>query len=67
MDKTVEDIKADIARLREHVSMYRKLAEERRAVDHMRIADKLTEAANECEAMARELEGKLRGPAVTNG
>lgn len=60
MEKTVETIKDDIARLREHVLMYRRLAKERRAADHMLIADKLVAAAEECESMANELEGKLR-------
>lgn len=60
MEKTVETIKGDIARLREHVLMYRRLAGERRAADHMLIADKLVAAAAECESMANELERKLR-------
>jgi hypothetical protein len=55
-------IRADIAALREHVALYRRLAAERRAVDHILIADKLTEAAAECEAKAAELERMLAAP-----
>jgi hypothetical protein len=59
VEKTIEMIKADIATLREHIALYRRLAGERRAADHQRIADKMTEAAAECEASAMELERLL--------
>jgi hypothetical protein len=59
VEKTIEMIRADIATLSEHVALYRRLAAERRAADHMLIADKLTEAAVECEARAAELERML--------
>jgi hypothetical protein len=59
VEKTIEMIRADISRLREHVALYRRLAGERQAADHQRIADKMTEVAAECEAKAAELERML--------
>jgi hypothetical protein len=59
VEMTIEMIRADIVTLRDHVALYRKLADERRAVEHIMIADKLTEAAAECEAKAAELERLL--------
>jgi hypothetical protein len=59
MDKTAEAIKADIAALREHITKFRRRAEERRAADHMLIADKLIEVAADFEAKAAELERLL--------
>jgi hypothetical protein len=50
MEKTLAEIKADIASLREHAANYRRLAEERRAVDQRQIADKLMEFVGELEA-----------------
>lgn len=67
MEKTIELIRADIATLLEHVALYRRLAEERRAVAHLEIADKLTEAAADCEARAAELERLLAERARSAG
>jgi hypothetical protein len=67
VEKTIEMIRADIASLREHVALYRRLAEERRAADHLLIAAKLTEAAAECEARAAELEKLLAEQARSAG
>jgi hypothetical protein len=61
MEKSLEEIEAEIARLREHVADYRRLAAERRAAEHFMIAEKLTEAAAECEKMVSELERQLAG------
>lgn len=60
MEKTLSEITADISRLREHAAKYRKLAEERRAMDHGPIADKLTEFVADLEAKAAEIEATLR-------
>jgi hypothetical protein len=62
VEKTIELIRADIATLREHVALSRRLAEERRAADHLQIAAKLIEAAADCEARAAELERMLAAP-----
>jgi hypothetical protein len=45
MEKSLEEIEAEIARLRDHVADYLRLAAERRAAEHFMIAEKLTEAA----------------------
>ncbi len=60
MEKTFSEITADIIRLREHAAKYRKLAEERRALDHGSIADKLTEFVADLEAKAAEMEATIR-------
>jgi hypothetical protein len=67
VEKTIEMIRADILSLREHVALYRRLAAERRAADHLLIADKLTEAAADCEARAAELEKLLADQARSAG
>jgi hypothetical protein len=56
MEKTLADIEADIASLRENVTKYRKLAEEHRAAHNAMIAEKLMELVVDLEARARELE-----------
>jgi phage shock protein A len=43
MEKTLAEIKANIAALRAHVAQYRQLAEARKAADQSRIAAKLME------------------------
>jgi len=43
MEKTIREIRGDIASLRAHADKYRTLAEQRRAVDQRQIADKLME------------------------
>ena len=59
MEQTIEAIEAEIATLKEHAIKYRRLAAEHRAADNLVIADKLTEAAADCEARAAELETLL--------
>jgi hypothetical protein len=61
MQKTAEAIRADIASLRANVTTFRRLAEERRAADHILIADKLLEVAADFEVKAAELERLLAG------
>jgi hypothetical protein len=56
--KTIDEIRSDIASLREHADKYRKLAEQRRAVDQQLIADKLMELVAELEAKAKQLEAE---------
>jgi hypothetical protein len=60
MDKTLTEIRSDIASLREHAAKYRKLAQERRAVEQNLIADKLAEFVAELETKAAEMESTLR-------
>jgi hypothetical protein len=59
MEKTVEAIETDVATLREHVTNFRRLADEHRADGALVIADKLVEVAAELEAKATELERRL--------
>jgi hypothetical protein len=59
MEKTIDSIEAEIASLREHASKYRRVAADHRAGDNPLVADKMTEAAAECEAKAAELERLL--------
>jgi enhancing lycopene biosynthesis protein 2 len=61
MEKSLEEIEAEIARLRDHVADYLRLAAERRAAEHFMIAEKITEAAAGCEKMVSELERQLAG------
>lgn len=56
MEKTLPDIEADIARLRENVAKYRRLAEEHRAAENVMIAKKLMELVIELEARVVELD-----------
>ncbi|HTT81182.1 MAG TPA: hypothetical protein VMF86_16040 [Stellaceae bacterium] len=51
-----EPVAAKIAHLRDHAREYRRLAAEHRAADNLLIADKLLEAAADCDAKAAELE-----------
>jgi hypothetical protein len=60
MERTLAEIRADIARLREHAAKYRQLEEERRARDHGRIADKLADFVRDLEGKAAEMEATLR-------
>ncbi len=59
MEKTIEAIEAEIANLKQHAREYRPLAAAHRAADNLLIADKMTEAAEDCEVRAAELEGLL--------
>jgi hypothetical protein len=59
MEQTIEAIEAEIANLKEHAREYRRVAAEHRAADNLLIADKMTEAAEDCEVRAVELEGLL--------
>jgi hypothetical protein len=61
MEKTVGEIRAEMASLLERAVKYRSLAEQRRAVDQQQIADKLMELVTELEAEAAELEASMRG------
>jgi hypothetical protein len=56
MEKTLADIEADIASLRENLTKYRKLAEEHRAADNVMIAKKLMDLVVDLEARVAELE-----------
>jgi hypothetical protein len=67
MEKSIEDIEAEIASLKEHAREYRRLAVEHRAADNLLIADKMTEAAEDCEVRAVELEGLLAEQMRTEG
>jgi len=67
MQELAEAIAAKIASLKEHAREYRRLAAEHRAADNLLIADKLTEAAAECEAKAAELERMLTEQARPTG
>jgi len=60
MQRTLGEIEADIASLRANATKFRQLAQERRAVDQLQIADKLMELVGELEARAAELETQLR-------
>jgi len=60
MERTLTRIEADIASLRANALKFRQLAQERRAVDQLQIADKLMELVSEIEAKAAELEAQLR-------
>ena len=60
MKKTLADIEADIESLRANAEKYRRLAEERRAADHVQIAEKLMELVTNLEARAAELEALLK-------
>ena len=62
MEKTIADIRADIASLREHAAKYRELAEQRQAVDQLRIAEKLMELVAEFEKRAAALEATIARP-----
>jgi hypothetical protein len=59
MEKTLAEIIADIASLRQHAAQYRRLAEERLAVDQTRIAAKLMELVSELEAKAAQIEATM--------
>ena len=50
MERTLADMKADIASLRANAATHRKLAEDRRAAAHAMVAEKLMELAAELEA-----------------
>ncbi len=67
MRELVEAIAAKVASLKEHAREYRRLAAEHRAADNLLIADKMTEAAAECEAKAAELERLLADEARPAG
>jgi hypothetical protein len=58
MEKTVGEIRAEMASLLERAVKYRSLAEQRRAVDQQQIADKLMELVVELEAKAKQLEAE---------
>jgi hypothetical protein len=60
MERTLTNIEADIASRRANAVKFRQLAQERRAVDQIQIADKLMELVSEIEARAAELEAQLR-------
>src|SRR5262249_39653107 len=60
MERTLTSIEADHASLRANAVKFRQLAQERRAVDQLKIADKLMELVSELEARAAELEAQLR-------
>ena len=60
MERTLTKIEADIASLRSNALKFRQLAQERRAVDQLQIADKLMELVSEIEAKAAELEAQTR-------
>jgi hypothetical protein len=67
MDQSIEAIEAGIASLKAHAREYRRLAAEHRAADNLLIADKMTEAADDCEVRAVELEGLLAEQARSAG
>jgi cytochrome c556 len=58
----MEQIKADVASLREHVAKFRRLAEQRHAADDAAIARKLLEVAADFEAKAAALERLIGSP-----
>ena len=60
MEKTLAEITADIAALRNHAARYRQLAEARKAADQSRIAAKLMELVVELESKAAQLESLTR-------
>jgi hypothetical protein len=60
VEKTLAEIKADIAALRKHAARYRRLAEARKAVDQSQIAAKLMEFVVELEAKAAQMEAMTR-------
>jgi len=60
MEKTLAEINADIAALRNHAAKYRQLAEARKAADQSRIAAKLMELVADLELKAAELEAMTR-------
>jgi hypothetical protein len=62
MEKALTEINADIASLRQHAANYRRLADERRAVDQIRIAKKLMELVAELEAKAAQMEATMPRP-----
>ena len=59
MEKTLAEINADIASLRQHAAKYRELAEQRKAVDQTKIAAKLMELVTDLEAKAAQIEATL--------
>ena len=59
MKKTLEEVKADIVSLREHVAKYRSLSEQRRDAGDVRISEKLLEFVHELESKVREMEAML--------
>jgi hypothetical protein len=59
MNKSAEQIRADLLSLREHVAKFRRLAEQREAADELVIAKKLLEVAAELESKAAVLEELL--------
>ena len=59
MERTIEQINADLASLRAHVVKFRRLAEQRQAADELVIAKKLLEVAADLEAKAKVLEELL--------
>jgi hypothetical protein len=59
MQKTAADIREIIAQLRANAVKYLGLAEERRKLDQVRIADKLLEYVGDLEAKAAQLEASL--------
>lgn len=59
MEKTLAEIHADIASLREHAAKFRRLAEERKAVDQTQIANKLMEVVGDLEAKAAQIEATM--------
>jgi hypothetical protein len=62
MEKTLAEINADIAALRNHAAKYRQLADARKAADQSRIAAKLMELVAELESKAAQLEAMIRAP-----
>lgn len=61
MERTFADIEADIASLRANAAKFRRLAEERRAADHVPIAEKLMEVVADIEAKVAQLEAITKG------
>jgi hypothetical protein len=56
MERTLAEIENDITNLREHVTKYRRLAEQRRAHGHLSIAEELEKLIGNLEAKVSQLE-----------
>ena len=56
MEATLERIQENLAQLRADIAKYRRLAEQRAAVDQLLIAEKLREFVADLESKADEME-----------
>lgn len=60
MEKTFSEIEEEIAALRTGIEKYRRLAEERMAIEQHQIAAKLMELVGDLELKAEELEAFVK-------